>query len=465
MIKRYFLLFIAALLGVPTLAQRQRITYVNLMNRASSPQIFLDHLVLPNDDGSSLLAIIFRFDNDFLPYKKILPVSNLQSPDGAQYYTIVQLNAEIFEGTVNEHRSGSNKSDNVIVAARDFWIDTLYAKTFEETQSKRIYASGSLTTKLTPGNYNYVLQLSLMENTNERSSQNRNVSILPWSDRTMGEIILVKSPQIEDSTTRVALSNLAENVMFGSDFQALVHLPNFSPDGEYSVKVYKAIPNRRDTTLGELVHEQLIGRDNILESVLPTLSEGREPTLILNPHNNGQTFGLVNIPNSAFENSAYIIQVNKSGNPHPIARKFIRSYWPDMPASLLNLDIAIEHLKFILPENKVKQINSGTAAERESKFREFWKRQDPTPATVYNEKMAEYYRRIDYAFKEFGNQGNLAGHESDQGKVYINYGPPDDKERRFPPNGKVTEIWKYGNKRFIFEASTGFGDFVLIGTE
>lgn len=79
--------------------------------------------------------------------------------------------------------------------------------------------------------------------------------------------------------------------------------------------------------------------------------------------------------------------------------------------------------------------------------------------------MAEYYRRIDYAFKEFSNRGNLAGHESDQGKVYINYGPPDSKDRQFPKNGEVIEIWKYGNKRFVFEASTGFGDFVLIGTE
>ena len=90
---------------------------------------------------------------------------------------------------------------------------------------------------------------------------------------------------------------------------------------------------------------------------------------------------------------------------------------------------------------------------------------DPTPNTVLNERMAEYYRRIDYAFKQFGNRGNLAGHESDQGKVFINFGPADEIDRQFPTNGKVIEIWKYGSKNFIFEASSGFGDFILIGTE
>ena len=79
--------------------------------------------------------------------------------------------------------------------------------------------------------------------------------------------------------------------------------------------------------------------------------------------------------------------------------------------------------------------------------------------------MDEYYRRIDYAFKEYGNKGNIDGHESDQGKVYINYGSPDSIDRKFPTNSEVIEIWKYGTRRFVFKANSGFGDFELIGTE
>jgi GWxTD domain-containing protein len=121
-------------------------------------------------------------------------------------------------------------------------------------------------------------------------------------------------------------------------------------------------------------------------------------------------------------------------------------------------------LKYILSKNELERIKRGSEEERERKFREFWEQRDPTPNTVYNELMAEYYRRIDYAFKEFGSQENPMGHENDQGEVYIKYGPPNEKERIFPPNGKTREIWKYSDRTFVFEASTGFGDFVLVGT-
>lgn len=223
--------------------------------------------------------------------------------------------------------------------------------------------------------------------------------------------------------------------------------------------------SRRDTSKGELIDELAIQKELIIDGMHPVLSSGAEPSLSMKESELGFTYALVKIPHSNYQNAAYSIELNKENSDKALAKKFFRSYWPDMPASLYNLDIAINHLKYIINEDQLKQIKSGSDAEKEKKFREFWEKRDPSKGTVYNELMAEYYRRIDYAFKEFSNRGNLAGHESDQGKVYINYGPPDSKDRQFPKNGEVIEIWKYGNKRFVFEASTGFGDFVLIGTE
>ena len=68
-----------------------------------------------------------------------------------------------------------------------------------------------------------------------------------------------------------------------------------------------------------------------------------------------------------------------------------------------------------------------TDAEREHFIEQFWLRRDPTPATVENEFKEEYYRRIAYANDHFATP-TLAGWKTDRGRIYIVYGPPDEKE-------------------------------------
>ncbi|NIT58652.1 MAG: GWxTD domain-containing protein, partial [Aliifodinibius sp.] len=80
------------------------------------------------------------------------------------------------------------------------------------------------------------------------------------------------------------------------------------------------------------------------------------------------------------------------------------------------------------------------------------------------ELMAEYYRRIDHAYKKFTTE-NTIGFNSDRGEIYIKYGPPNDINRKFPKNGATTEIWTYPDRIFVFKATTGFGDFKLISNQ
>ncbi len=459
--KRIILFFAFSLfISTFSFAQRQRVDYIDLINRASAPQIFIDNILLPTEDGKAEMGIIFRFNNDFLPYKKITPSSELNAPEGSQYYTIIRLNNEVFKGRAERGRRGNSQ---VEVASRDMWIDTLYTKTFEDTESNKLYASGSLSTQLDPGAYNYVLQLSLIENTNDRNSNERNFLIPEWDKKPNGEVYLLKNYATE--ADNLTLTNIGNNIYFGEDFRTLIRIPDFDENAEYKLNIFKMNAGRRDTTKGDLVHEITISESEIITGKRPELSKGADPALRLVDSELELTYVLLDVPHSTFQNAVYSLELSKDGESKPLAKKIFRSYWPDMPASLLNLDIAIDHLKFIVNEEQIKNIKSGNAAEKERKFREFWNRRDPSTGTVYNELMAEYYRRIDYAFMEFSNRGNFEGHESDQGKVYINFGPADSIDRQFPTNGKVIEIWKYGNKRFVFEASTGFGDFVLVGSE
>lgn len=456
--KRSFLLLVVLILTSFTVfAQRSgKVNYVQLINRANAPQIFIDDIILPTEDGKANLSIIFRFDNDFLPFKKITEDDEINVPEGMNYYTIASLNAEIFEG--KSRRSGGS---DVNVASRDRWADTLFTATFEETESKNKYASGSLTNTLSPGEYNYVLQLSLMESTNERSSSRRNVTVQNWDEKPTGEVIYLKA----GDENAYPLMNLGDNVLFGQDFRMMIRIPDYQETADYTVNISKARTTQKDTTKLDQEYSEDILSTDIMQNVVPALNKGEEPSITFNKVENGYTYAVVNIPNKQFDNAGYVVEILSNEDDKPVAKSFFRSYWQDMPASLLNLDIAIEHMKFIVSDSKLKELRSGDAREKEKKFRSFWDQRDPTPNTVYNELMAEYYRRVDYAFKEFSNRGNLAGHESDQGEIYIKYGPPNSKDRQFPTNGKVLEIWEYPNRKFVFEATTGFGDFILRGKE
>lgn len=138
-----------------------------------------------------------------------------------------------------------------------------------------------------------------------------------------------------------------------------------------------------------------------------------------------------------------------------------QSVWTDMPRSLRNIDIAIQALEFIEEEDIVNQMMKGSASDKKTSFFDFWTPKDPTEGTHYNELMVEFYRRVDQAAQEFSSP-SLELLDSDQAKVFIRYGEPDSKTREFPPGGKTQEVWRYGQTEFLFEASSGFGDFVLV---
>ena len=135
-----------------------------------------------------------------------------------------------------------------------------------------------------------------------------------------------------------------------------------------------------------------------------------------------------------------------------------------MPRSLYNLDLSIDMLRFILSPEQLDEIKDGDFSEKEQKFRAFWKERDPTKQTEFNELMTEYYRRIDQAYEKFSTFG-VKGFNSDRGRTFILMGPPETTKRIYPTNSPTREIWTYPGKRYIFEATSGFGDFRLLTTE
>ncbi len=433
--------------------RRGDVNYINLANRASTPDFFFDEITIPGENGESKLIFIFRMDNSFLPFKKITVDDNVKAPENAGFYSIARLNTEIFEG-----KASKKDLEDISSVSRDVWRDTLFVDTYEETKSRKDHASGKLVTSLNPGMYNYVLQLSLMENTNERNSQRRNVVVPNFNNKRTGEFYLLDK---ESSSSDLKLINMGNNVLYAEDYKVLVRIPEYDATKNYSIDIHKAKISRRDTTNQEKVFSVDVSGNNVMTQ--KGLDIKKSKSIALEITENGDfTYALVTIPNKGLENSVYRLSLS-DGSSKPLARTVVRSYWPDIPPSLLNLDVAIDMMKYIVSEEQLKNLKKGNAQEKEEKFRAFWEKRDPTPDTEFNELMTEYYRRVHHAFVEFRTPESPYGQETDRGEVYIKYGPPSSVDRTFPKKGQVLETWKYGNRTFVFEKGSGFSEFILLG--
>ncbi|PYS99944.1 MAG: GWxTD domain-containing protein, partial [Acidobacteria bacterium] len=86
-----------------------------------------------------------------------------------------------------------------------------------------------------------------------------------------------------------------------------------------------------------------------------------------------------------------------------------------------------EDVAYIITSEERKAWNKlQTDEEREQFIEAFWRRRDPDPDTEANEYLEEHYERIAYANQHFAS--GIPGWKTDRGRIYIMYGPPNEKE-------------------------------------
>jgi len=99
---------------------------------------------------------------------------------------------------------------------------------------------------------------------------------------------------------------------------------------------------------------------------------------------------------------------------------------------------------------------------------EFWRKRDPNAETPENEFKIEHYRRLNYANLYFSRTKETGdGWNTDQGRVYVLYGQPDEIERNVAARGVASwERWNYfelqGGVYFIFVDEDGYGVYRLV---
>ncbi len=127
-----------------------------------------------------------------------------------------------------------------------------------------------------------------------------------------------------------------------------------------------------------------------------------------------------------------------------------------------------EDVVYIISEEEKAVFKSLTNDEEcESFIEQFWARRDPDPRTYDNPFKEEHYRRIAYANERFTS--GIPGWKTDRGRVYIMFGPPDEKEdhptggaynRPFYEGGGTTTTYPF--EKWWYRHLDGIGDDIEI---
>jgi len=129
-------------------------------------------------------------------------------------------------------------------------------------------------------------------------------------------------------------------------------------------------------------------------------------------------------------------------------------YWHD-------INTTIHIMSYILSSSEIRQLRELSKDDKIIFIKNYWKSMDPSPETDKNEVMEEFFSRVDYSLTHFAEFG--PGWQSDRGRIYILYGPPEHVELANQNNqGYKYEIWHYpSGKQFIFIDEGMFGNFRL----
>jgi GWxTD domain-containing protein len=453
---------------------QQRPNMQSLIMANRTPSVYFDFVYTPAGDDKTRLDLIFRVNNDFLTFRR----QNTTTNEGIieQFISDLEIVVDIYD---NKTKPVPDRP----LLERQVWTKKVVVNEYERTQSAKYYSSGIVSFELKPDSYRIIptisvngVQVTRLQQTvsprqnslfsrnrgNETGSQ-RGLTVIPdLNAENASEMYLLSDAT--PSMTTFTMMNFSRNVFYAKDFSLLMSIPAELTSDSLVIELYEIGTMERSREQSPMVWSAPV---NNFEKGTITLSQSDNSIVAsFEKNENSQTkYATFNVPNNRFKNAwfdARLVSWTQGDSTHVSSKRYL-SRWVDIPSSLLNLDFAIQMMHFILSEDELREMRRGSQTEREAKFRAYWNELDRTPDTDYNEIMAEYYRRVDHAYKEFTTPSKL-GHESDQGKVYIMYGPPQNVERRLPASGNATEVWTYGSRTFIFTATTGFGDFRLVST-
>jgi len=314
---------------------------------------------------------------------------------------------------------------------------------FAKTNSRRNAMHHTISTSLDPGRYKSVLQLIDFES-NESISKELDLTVRDFSrDKIrISDIMFIDTIDSTDSGVVYSanLPHVFDNV--NSAFAAYVEI--YPPDGINTAEADIEILDAK----GKMLHSfkrRYESKTGAVHAVIPFREYLKKPGEYL------------------------LVIIAKAGEHSAKSRRMFSVIWSNIPLAENNLELAINQLALVAKKNDIEIMRNAKGNERKKLYDDYWQQRDPTPLTKKNELQEEFFRRVDFANRNFSEiTSNHAGWQTDRGKIYIVYGPPDevshsDSEIQMP----ATEIWYYNRlgRKYYFSDRSGDGVYRLVKVE
>ncbi len=417
--------------------------------------VTFETITLPTESNDLIrLDINYRIMKNFFIFTR-------SSTTGAEleYEGGFDLNIEIFD------MQGQS-------AAREIRQQSVYNDTPTMEFPDIEFVEGGFSFKLPPAEYRFLIRLLDRNSDRRYFDRDRRIKLpeLPDAQAQIFDIIFIESITPETGTTIFRPVNLGGNIFFNEDTDVLIPFianpePGTSPT--VTAMLHRQLPKERT---GEEIFSIAIPPERIFSAATigNINSDNKLQYKKIDTVREDLHIALFSMNGRTLEEGAYrlSIQMNTENGTAEKSTAF-NVVWVEKPASLHNLDFAIEMLEYIMSPDEYRQVRRGSTEEKRRKFYEYWKDKDPNPETAFNPVMTEYYRRVDYAAREFTTLRERNGARTDRGKVYIIYGPPTEKTRDLSPGQPPQEIWEYRhlNQKFIFVDQSRQGNYRLITRE
>ncbi|NND72623.1 MAG: GWxTD domain-containing protein [Rhodothermales bacterium] len=369
-----------------------------------------------------------------------VPLSNmrfLNTPDG--FTATYQVSLDVIRLDENGKRANLVQSP--------IWDRTVRVASYADTQADNRFDYTTQSLSLDPGDYVFEFQIE------DRSSSESYVSDLSVEVKdfqrqiAVSDVLLLKD---FDSATNTIYPNVAPRV--GSESSPLrIFYELYGTPGD-QVKVTRDI-----VLIGEVSNDQ--GNTG---SASVVYSDEEDATLGARRNQH-----IVNLPTPELQVGRYaaVVKVESiDGRILDISQKKFTVEWNGLLAHINNLEDAVQQMAYIAKKRDLARImEPATESGRLARFKEYWEKRDPTPGTVRNERMEEYYYRVSFANQKYSSLQD--GWKTDRGQVVVLFGEPDMIEKH-PYNFSVKpyEIWYYYSigRRFIFVDQSGLGDYRLL---
>jgi GWxTD domain-containing protein len=320
---------------------------------------------------------------------------------------------------------------------------------YEQTTRKDLYIQGLIKLLLPAGKYQILPQLT-DENSNEEYGLPELNVVIPQNKDSLINPVVIAATKNDYIDSAFVLANNNGFIPFSHDSFDLLFIVTDTSANKVKVDLF-----RRDTLVEKSVLEK-----SFLSPL--SLSESNNEILIQpDKKNKIVKYFILHLINSNLSEGNYKFVI--STDKHNPITSYISVVWFNKPKILDNLNLSFKVLRYIADESEIEKYRDESEEGLYFDLFKFWKKYDPTPGTVFNELMNEFYLRADYAIKNFSVLGTNNGAETDRGKIYLQLGKPNDIKRVYANSNDISEIWTYNNpdRKFIFNDRTGTGDFQL----